>query len=478
MCRANSVIKDRPGLMQLGRADLAGLVDYTLALQAENVRLRDAAAQNSSNSSRPPGTDRPETPRPKSLRKKSGRASGAQPGHPGRTLRMIKTPQHTRIYALRKCRCGKDLSTEPVREVERRQVFDLPTLKLECTEHQAQIKDCPRCGKTCRAEFPADLKAPVQYGKNFRSLLAYLYDAQIGASRRLRQMSEEMFGFAVSEGTLQSARQEQYRALEPFDHRLEQVLPQEGLLHADETSVPINKIPHWVHVLCTPLLTFLSVQSSRGREAIQAIGIIPRFVGWLMHDFLSSYASFENCLHTFCKIHLLRELVFLFEQHQQQWAKDLYDLFLEMLKCVKDRKARDAPLGSTEVDRWYRQYRKLLRAGRQANPLTPEQMKKTRPKQSKEQNLLDRLEGCDECILAFLWNFELPFTNNQAERDFRMLKVRVKVSGCFRSLKGARCHARIRSYIATLRKHNLPVLEYLRRALDGHPFLPKRAKMT
>ena len=462
--------------MQLGRTDLAGLVDYTLALQAENGRLRDAAAQNSSNSSRPPGTDRPETPRPKSLRRKSGRASGAQPGHPGRTLLMIKNPQHTRIYPVRKCSCGKDLSSQPVREVERRQVFDLPTLKLECTEHQAQIKDCPRCGQSCRAEFPADLKAPVQYGKNFRSLLAYLYDAQIGASRRIGQMSEEMFGFAVSEGTLQSARQEHYQALEPFERRLEQVLPQEALLHADETSVPINKVPHWVHVLCTPLVTFLSVQPSRGREAIQAIGIIPRFVGWLMHDFLPSYLSFENCFHTFCKSHLLRELVFLFEQHQQQWAKDLHDLFLKMLQCVKERKARDAPLSSGEVDRWYQQYRKILRAGRQANPLTPEQTKRKRPKQSKEQNLLDRLEGYDECILAFLWNFELPFTNNQAERDFRMLKVRVKVSGCFRTLEGARCHARIRSYIATLRKHNLPVLEYLRRALDGHPFLPKGAK--
>jgi transposase len=231
-------------------------------------------------------------------------------------------------------------------------------------------------------------------------------------------------------------------------------------------------------VLCTPLLTFLSVQPSRGQEAMQTIGIIPRFVGWLMHDFLSSYASFENCLHTFCKSHLLRELVFLFEQHQQQWAEDLYDLFLEMLKCVKDRKARDAPLTSAEVDWWYQQYRKILRAGRQANPLTSEQMKQKRPKQSKEQNLLDRLERCDECILAFLWNFKLPFTNNEAERDFRMLKVRVKVSGCFRTLQGARFHARIRSYIATLRKHGLPVLEYLRLALDGHPFLPQASKTT
>src|ERR1035437_7178012 len=318
----------------------------------------------------------------------------------------------------------------------------------------------------------------VQYGKNFRALLAYLYDAQVGASRRIRQMGQEMFGFALSEGTLQKARQEQYDALAPFENRLVEILPQEALLHADETSVPINKVNHWLHVLCTPLLTFFSVQPNRSKEAIQAIGIIPRFVGWLMHDFLSSYASFENCLHTFCKGHLLRELVFLFEQHQQSWAKDLYDLFLEMLKCVKDRKARDAPLTPAEVDRWYQQYRKILRAGRQANPLTPEQMKKKRPKQSKEQNLLDRLDGCDECILAFLWNFTLPFTNNQAERDFRMVKVRVKVSGCFRTLEGARCHARIRSYISTLRKHGLPVLEYLRHALDGRPFLPVGSKMA
>jgi transposase len=236
MCNANSVVKDRRGLLQLGRADLAGLVDYTLDLQAENGRLRDAAAQNSSNSSRAPSTDRPEKPQPKSLRKKSGRASGGQPGHPGRTLRLNKNPQYTRIYPLRKCGCGKDLSQEPVREVERRQVFDLPPLKLECTEHQAEIKDCPSCGQTSRAEFPADLKAPVQYGKNFRSLLAYLYDAQIGASRRIRQMSEEMFGFAVSEGTLQKARQEQYDALEPFEHRLKKILP-----HRKRCSTPTKR---------------------------------------------------------------------------------------------------------------------------------------------------------------------------------------------------------------------------------------------
>ena len=149
-----------------------------------------------------------------------------------------------------------------------------------------------------------------------------------------------------------------------------------------------------------------------------------------------------------------------------------------MLECVKDRKARDAPLTEKEFRVWEQRYRKILKAGRQANPLTPEQNARQRPKQSKEQNLLDRLEGYDDCILAFLWELNLPLTNNEAERAFRMMKVRLKISGCFRTLEGARRHARIRSYISTFRKHRLPVLEYLRLALDGHPFLPQPSKST
>lgn len=474
-----SVAKSWEELWRWQQADPRGLVDYTFELQAEVRRLRDPAAQNSRNSSRPPSTDRPEQPKPKSLPKRSDRKTGGQPGHPGRTLAFSDRPQHLQIQPLQECAdCGEDLSREPALDFQRRQVFDLPSLKLECTEHRAEVKECPGCHRTVVAAFPADVKAPVQYGKNFRALLAYLYDAQEGASLRIRQMCAEMFGYAVSEATLQAARQEQHDALEPFEDRLVEILPQEPILHADETAVPINKVQHWLHVLCTPLLTFFAIHLRRGKEAIQAIGIIPRFTGWLMHDFLSSYLSFDNCLHTFCKSHLMRELVFLFEQHHQAWAQDLYNLFLAMLDCVQDRRARDAPLTQKEFRRWEQQYQSILQAGRRANPVTPEQSTRRRPKQSKAQNLLDRLEGYDHCILAFLWELDLPFTNNEAERAFRMMKVRLKISGCFRTLAGARRHARIRSYISTLRKHGLPVLEYLRHALDDRPFLPQPAKST
>jgi len=473
-----SVDKSWPELWDWQQADPRGLVDYTFALQDEVRRLRDAAAQNSHNSSRPPSTDGAEKPKPKSLRSKSGRKSGGQPGHPGRTLQPSDHPHHIRIHPLQRCECGEDLSQQPPVDFQRRQVFDLPSLSLECTEHRAETKECPACDCLCTAPFPAEVAAPVQYGQNIRALLCYFYDAHEGASLRTSEMCQDMFGYGVSEATIQSARQEQEQALEPFEKRLEQILPQEPILHADETTVLINRVKHWLHVLCTPLLTFFSIQVDRSKEAIQAMGIIPQFTGWLMHDFLSSYLSFENCLHTFCKAHLMRELVFLFEQHAQQWAKDLYDLFLEMLHCVHDRKARDAPLSAKELERWQERYWKVLRAGRRANPSTAEQRAQKRPKQSKEQNLLDRLENYDCCILAFLADFRLPFTNNEGERPFRMIKVRLKVSGCFRTLEGARRHVRIRSYISTLRKHGLPVLEYLRRALDGHPFLPQGSKTT
>lgn len=472
----NSVDKSLEELRRWGQSDPCGLANYTFTLQAEVRRLRDAAAQNSSNSSRPPSSDRPEQPRPKSLRKKSGRKPGGQPGHPGHTLQFNDTPQHTTIHPLLECDCGEDLSRQPATDFERRQVFDLPSLTLECTEHRAEIKECPCCHHLGTAPFPAEVKAPVQYGKNFRALLSYLYDCQEGASLRISQMCQEMFGYGVSEATLQSARQEQYDALGPFEKRLMEILPKEPVLGADETMVLVNKIKHWLHVLCTPLLTFFSLQRLRGKEAIEAIGIIPQFTGWLMHDFLSSYLGFDHCLHTFCKSHLMRELIFLFEQHQQSWAKGLHDLFLEMLQCVQERKARDAPLSKAEYKRWHARYWELLTAGRQANPLTAEQQARPSLKQSKEQNLLDRLEGYDDCILAFLWAWELPFTNNESERTFRMMKTRLKISGCFRTLEGARRHVRIRSYISTLRKHGLPVLQYLRRALDGQPFLPSGSK--
>ena len=194
---AISADKSREELRHWHQTDPDGLVDYTFDLQTELRQLWDAAAQNSRNSSRPPSTDRSEKPKPKSLRKKSGRKTGGQPGHPGHTLQPSDTPTHVELHRCLECSCGEDLAQAPAVDFQRRQVFDLPSLQLECTEHRAEIKECPGCQRTATAPFPVGVTAPVQYGKNFRALLAYLYDAQQGASQRIGQMCAEMFGYEI-----------------------------------------------------------------------------------------------------------------------------------------------------------------------------------------------------------------------------------------------------------------------------------------
>ena len=472
-----SVDKSLAELQSWAQTDPSGLAQYTFELQAEVRRWREAAAQNSSNTSRPPSTDR-EKPRPKSLRGRSGRKTGGQPGHAGKTLEPREQPDEVVPHPLQGCLCGADLSSQPVTDLERRQVFELPPMKLRCIEHQAEVKNCPCCKRSVTAAFPPGVNAPVQYGSSVRALTAYFYDAQAGASRRVSQIFADLFGGRLSEATIQSAREELHQKLQPFEERLSEVLPRQKVLHADETSLRVDQSKSWVHVLCTPLLTLLTMQLGRGKDSILGSGILARFTGWLMHDFLAGYMSLENCVHTFCKSHLMRELVFLFEVHHQAWANNLYDLFLEMLREVKQRKARDAPFTEPELDEWHRRYWEVLDKGRQANPLTVAQASGQERKQTKEQNLLDRLECYDHCILAFLDNFDIPFTNNEAERAFRFLKSRMKISGCFRTIAGARRHICIYGYISTVRKNGLNVLEYLRSALQGRPFLPELPKTT
>ncbi len=472
-----SADKSLAELQSWGQTDPSGLAGYAFQLQAEVRRWHEAAAQNSSNTSRPPSTDR-EKSRPQSLRGRSGRKSGGQPGHPGKTLEQKAQPDQTIPHPLEQCSCGADLSRQPVKDVERRQVFELPPMQLRCLEHQAEVKECPCCQKTVTAAFPPGVTAPVQYGESVRALTAYFYDAQAGASRRVSQIFADLFGYHLSEATSQAAREELCEQLEPFEERLSEVLPQEPVLHADETSLAVDKSKHWVHVLCTPLFTLLTLQLGRGQDSILGSGILARFTGWLIHDFLAAYMSLEDCAHTFCKSHLMRELVFIFEVHHQPWAQELYELFLEMLRAVKERKARDAPFTEPELDEWHERYWEILDKGRRKNPLTAAQSSGQERKQTKEQNLLDRLEGYDHCILAFLANFDIPFTNNEAERAFRFLKTRMKISGCFRTLAGARRHIRIYSYISTVRKNGLNVLDCLRSALQGRPFLPNLPKTT
>jgi len=434
--------------------------------------LEQQLAKNSGNSSKPPSSDGYQKPAPKSLRTSSGKKSGGQPGHEGKTLIRVENPDRVIVHPVNSCPCGSDLSKTPAQDYESRQVFDLPEPKLEVTEHRCEIKECPDCGERVTASFPEELVAPVQYGSRFQSLLVYLRDGQLLPLDRISQLCADLYGYEVSAATIESVRRECHRELNPFEEQLKDVLIASRLLHADESGLRVEGKLHWLHSLSTTLFTFYGVHEKRGQDAMDHFGVIPSFAGTLMHDFWGPYLTYP-CAHALCNAHHLRELKFVLEELNQAWAGKMKDLLIDMLEFVRNQPPEVESLTRKEIAPWLRCYRKILKEGYKANPEPPVRTgKRGRLKKTKAQNLLGRLDQYRKNVLAFLYDFRVPFTNNQAERDIRMIKVQQKISGGFRTMEGARIFARIRSYISTVRKHHLNVFEMLTQALGGSPFLP------
>ncbi len=443
----------------------------------ERIRALEAErAQNSSNSSFPPSSDGYTKPAPKSQRKKSSRSSGGQVGHVGHTLAQVDKPDRVQIHPLKKCPCGcgADLRKRPLLRYEVRQVFDLPPQKLFVTEHQAEIKICPASGREVTADFPSDVTAPAQYGSRIHAYWVYLRVQQLMPLDRIRQMCADLFGQQTSEATIQAAVESAHDKLAGFEEQVTSLMEQEKVAHADETGIRAAGKLHWLHSLSTKMLTWYGVHRKRGTEAMNDLGVLKKFTGRLVHDCLPSYFKLKNCGHALCNSHLLRELTFIHEVHHQDWARKMSDLLREMLQHVKERKERVKRLTAKQIAPWIRRYRAILREGRAVNPALPPPAspRRGRRKQTKAQNLLDRLEGHERSALAFLRDFRVPFTNNQAEQDLRMMKVQQKISGTFRTLDGARMFARIRGYVSTVRKHESDVFENIVLLFDGQPFMP------
>jgi transposase len=463
----------RKELSKLARRSLAALINLVLGLEAQVRELRrqikdlkDRLARNSRNSNKAPSSDA--LSKPKSLRPPTGRKPGGQPGHPGRTLQRVKSPHHIRIHRLKVCpQCrSRALGREPVLDYERRQVFELPAPALVVTEHRAQIKCCPCCGQEVRAPFPAAVSAPVQYGPRFQSLMVYLNQQQFIPYDRLAQVCEDLFGQPLSAASLAAANERVYEKLEPFAQALVNQLPQAEVVHFDESGLRVEGKLHWLHVASSAALTFYGVHPKRGTEAMDAFGIIGACRQWVVHDHWKPYFAYQECLHVLCNEHLLRELKFLWEEQQEVWAQQLSHLLLEFYQI----RQKHGALNERQFKRALKRYRAVVRRGRYRHPrLDPHQ---GRCAQSKAANLLDRLEDFDLCFLAFLVDERVPFTNNQGEQDIRMIKVRQKISGCFRTLKGAQMFGRIRSYISTCRKQRRNIWEAIQRAVIGRPFIP------
>ncbi|MCP3661230.1 MAG: IS66 family transposase [Gammaproteobacteria bacterium] len=452
------------------------LVDIILDLQkrVENltnrkVELEQQIKKNSRNSSKPPASDGLSKPAPKSLRKKTGKKTGGQKGHAGHTLQQIESADHTIILPTNCCPCNADLSHVPATGHDCRQVFELPEPKLEVTEYRSEIKTCPDCGQSVKAPFPEMVNAPVQYGPRFRGLLVYLHNQQLIPVNRVSQIMTDLYDAPVSEATVLNASKRSYENLDPFETAVKQALCDSPVLRVDESGARTAGKLHWLHTACTDSLTFYGIHEKRGAEAMDHFDILPSYSGRLIHDFWKPYFTYD-CSHGLCNAHHLRELTFLFEHQDQTWAKEMMELLLEANEFVSKQNEQ---LTQEQKEPWLIRYRKLLDKGWKANPLKqkPRKKKKGRPKKTKAQNLLTRLGDHEKSVLAFLHDIYVPFTNNLAEQDIRMLKIRLKISGCFRTIQGAKQFARIRSYLSTVRKQGRNILKSITDAIIGEPYL-------
>ena len=323
------------------RTEVAALRILVLSLQKKMEELESRLAKDSNNSHKPPSSDGYAKPAPKSLREKSDRPSGGQPGNPGQTLAFVDKPHHVVAHTLLDCPCGCGGSLRRVKviSIERRQVFELPLIRLEVTEHQAEVKRCPNSGQIVTAPFPPNVNAPVQYGSSFNALLVYWRDQQLLPFDRIAQMCADMFGRRVSEATIQAAVESTAVALVPFETHITAQISQAKIANADESGLRVEGKLHWLHVLSTAVITWYGVHAKRGQEALCHFGHLTHFTGRLIHDCFKPYFAYA-CLHGLCNAHLLRELTFLFEQQGQLWARKMFCLLLAMHRFVERQRAR------------------------------------------------------------------------------------------------------------------------------------------
>lgn len=455
-------------------------------LEAENAILREQLAEalrrihelegqlakDSHNSSKPPSSDGPGR-KSRKQRQRSGKQTGGQPGHPGRTLMQASSPDVVIRHRPSVCgSCQQPLEGVAGQIKERRQVHDLPEVRLVVREHQVEEVCCPVCQQVSRGSFPAEVEAPVQYGANLRALAVYLHEYQLVPLGRVSELLCDLYACQVSEATVVAWVELAAERLAPTVAQIAEWLSVGSLQHADETGVRIVGKLHWLHVNSTRFLTHLAWHAKRGRQALEDIGIWPRFGGRAMRDRWASYDSYQ-CAHSICGAHLVRDCLYVCEQEQQPWAEEMADLLLSMAQAADDWRQRGAvAVPADERDAWVAQYFDLLASGFAAQPLpSAEDVPKRggRRKQSAAKNLLDDLLRRADQVLAFLDDLRIPFTNNQAERDLRMAKVQQKIAGTFRSEDGATAFCRIRSYLSTMRKQGHAMLAALAAVFAGQP---------
>ncbi len=452
-----------------------------IILMVENLeeRIKELEAKlnmNSSNSSKPPSTDNKLTKKRKE-KSTSKKKRGAQNGHKGRTLKMVATPDTTEILHPTTCSCCNSslIECDSVK-FEKRQLFDLPDIKMQVTEYQAHTIECRKCHTLNKAEFPDNINAITQYGDNLKSFVSYLNAYQMLPYERIVEVIEDLASHKISVGTIYNFLNTHYDKLEEFETTLKQTLLKESVLNSDETGINIKGALHWIHVASSSVMTYYMLHQKRGRVAIDAMEIIPNYKGILVHDHWRPYNYYTNCTHSYCNAHILRELKGITEKENTLWSTDMHRLLTNMNNAVHKAKNNEkTTISEAQIQKFTQNYEKIIKSANNnyyPPPDTASKKARGRSKQEKGKNLLDRLSKYQKETLRFLSDFRVPFTNNLAERDLRMIKVKEKISGSFASFKGGEIFCRIRSYISTLKKNNIAVLQGLRNALAGKSYVP------
>ena len=452
------------------------LVARINALEARIEILENQKSKDSKNSSKPPSGDG-FVKRTKSLRTKSGRKSGGQKDHPGSTLEWQEEVDEVFVHPVVECTsCGTSLESVEVLNLSCRQVQELPPIKLVIHEHQAEEKCCPHCGVLNQGKFPAFVNSLVQYGPGLKGLMVYLMEGQLLPSERARELLEEVIGCEISSGTLYNTRLRCYEQLAAVESYIKAGIQVAPVVHFDETGLRVKSKLMWLHVACNDWLTAYCIDPKRGQLAMDAIDILPNFEGVSVHDGLASYGKYDST-HALCNAHHLRELRFIVERYEQDWASDMMTLLVEIKTNIEiARAAGKTSLTLIQIADFERRYQELIQTGLIANPPLLIDLDlpkpKGRPKQSPPKNLLDRLQLHQSAVLLFMHDWRVPFDNNQAERDLRMMKLKQKISGTFRSMEGAQQFCRIRGYLSTLRKQGIQVLDALRLVFMETPLFP------
>jgi len=475
LLRENELLKQEN---QELRELLKQVTEQLMAAEQRIKELSEQLKQNSRNSNWPSSRDKSRR-KTKSLRPKSERDAGGQEGHEGHTLAFNPEPDVIAKHRPTECaHCQAPLSEEiAASEVAKRQVLDLPPLRYVTTEHQVETVLCPNCGEATSGEFPTGVTNPVQYGSQVKRLAVYLHTEQFVPYERERQMLADVFELPVSPGSLQNFVETAADKVEPATKAIKEAVIEAEVGHADETGFYINGQRHWLHTVSTEELTYYEAHAKRGSKATEAIGILPRFSGTLVHDAYSTYFTYKLLLHALCNAHHLRDLTAIVENDQQQWAA----LMIVCLLSAKQLVAEAFQAGETELpadclERIHQIYDAIVWLGFEENPLPdtqPPPGKRGPPKKTKARNLVERFDQHKPAILRFIHDFKVPFDNNLAERDIRMMKVQQKISGCFRSQEGAEQFCHLRSHISTIRKQGLNVWEALGSLFDGDLLMPK-----